>query len=347
MSATIVHVGEPDDNWRPVEEGRALIHIHNFADLPQEKGTALKSPTFTCAGHEWFLWLYPQGHSAAPEGIISVYLGSDLTSNIVVDINIIMKNKTGETFRYCYDEKDEFPRPKNNGWGLRASRVAILDASNNVLNNGTLTFEVRIRPHEDFICRDVTPKYSVADDLYNVYQDEDNADVAFKLDANVFYAHKAILKARVPELAELVEKYDTEKTFSIEDVEPEVFEIMLKNVYGKEIGGNYWEDHAKQILDASGKYGFAKLKSAAEAFHVKNLKQNFTVENVVDELLYADGKSCPLLKKAAMDFILEHSEEVVESESYAKLDESPQLRKEMMYEVTKALASHKKRKRDE
>ena len=52
---------------------------------------------------------------------------------------------------------------------------------------------------------------------------------------------------------------------------------------------------------------------------------------MVDELLYADGKNCPLLKKAAVD---------------KKLDESPQLRKEMVKEMTKAFASHKKRKRD-
>ena len=80
---------------------------------------------------------------------------------------------------------------------------------------------------------------------------------------------------------------------------------------------------------------------------MRNLQKNFTLGNVVDELLYADGKNCPLLKKATMDFIVENSEEIVESGSYEKLDESPQLRKEMMKEVTKALASHRKRKRDE
>ena len=56
---------------------------------------------------------------------------------------------------------------------------------------------------------------------------------------------------------------------------------------------------------------------------------------VVEELLYADGKNCPLLKKAAMDFIIEHGVEVVDSESYDKLDESPLLRKE----VVRAFAS--------
>ena len=64
---------------------------------------------------------------------------------------------------------------------------------------------------------------------------------------------------------------------------------------------------------------------------------------MVDELLYADGKNCPLLKKAAMAFIIDCGEDIVEAESYEKLDESPQLRKEVM----KAALSSKKRKRDE
>ena len=97
-------------------------------------------------------------------------------------------------------------------------------------------------------------------------------------------------------------------------------------------------------MDAAGKYGFTNLKSAAEAWHVKDLKQNFTVDNVVDELLYAEGKNCPLLKKAAMDFIVEHGEEVIMSVSYEKLYESPLLCKEVM----KAFAvSSKKREHDE
>ena len=142
----------------------------------------------------------------------------------------------------------------------------------------------------------------------------------------------------MPELAEIVEPYDTENTTPIKDVEPEVFEVMLKDVYGKDIGLIYWNDHLKQILDASGKYGFTQIKSQAEAF---------TVDNVIDELLYADGKNCALVKKAAMDFIVEHGEEVIKSESYEKLDESPKLRKEVMMEVMKACAIHKKRKRAE
>eukprot|EP00956_Cyclotella_meneghiniana_P010908 scaffold15241_cov65-Cyclotella_meneghiniana.AAC.1 len=322
-----VHVGEPHDDWYHALDERVRIHFHNFANLPQEKGMVLKSSKFTCCGHEWYLNLYPRGDSGAREGMISVFLCTKLTSKIVVDFDIILKKKTGDHFKVSSGSgtKTEFPKP--GGWGRKnyASRDRILDASNNVMNNGTLTFEVRIKPNEDYCSRIATPQTSMADDVYNnLYQDEDSADVAFSVDTRVFHAHKAILKARVPELADLAEPYDTENPIPIKDVDPQIF-----------------EEHAKQVLDAAGKYGFANLKSKAEAWHVKNLNKNFAVDNVVDELLYADGKNCPLLKKAAMDFILEHGEEVIKSESYEKLDEAPKLRKEVMM----AFASNNKRKR--
>eukprot|EP00956_Cyclotella_meneghiniana_P016031 scaffold25077_cov48-Cyclotella_meneghiniana.AAC.7 len=119
---------------------------------------------------------------------------------------------------------------------------------------------------------------------------------------------------------------------------------MLKYVYGKDIGAFYWKDRAKQVLDAAVKYGFTELKSFAEAWHVKNLQNNFTKDNVVDELLYADGKSCPLLKKFAMDFINEHGVEVIKSASYEKLVKSHQLCVEVM---EAGFASNNKRKPDE
>ena len=331
-----VHIGEPNDKWQ-LEE-RVQVHVHNFADLPQQKGTALYSSKFKCAGHEWYLSLFPRGTSHAKEGMVSIFLGTDLAWKTVVDFDIILKKTTGDKFRCYSDTKAEFPKPNlvEWGWSDYESRNEILDASKNILNNGTMTVEVRIRPHEDYYCRDVTPKSSVTNDVYaHLYQDEDSADVAFQVKARVYHAHKALLKARVPELYELAEPYNKSNPIPIKDVEPEIFETMLQCVYGKDIHANYWKDHAKQILDASGKYGFIELKSTAEVWHVKNLTKNFTADNVVEELLYADGKNCPLLKKAAMDFIIEHGVEVVDSESYDKLDESPLLRKE----VVRAFAS--------
>ena len=99
-----IHVGKPNDKWPRVEE-RVQIHFHNFADLPQQKGTELCSSKFSCAGHEWFLELYPRGDSSTKEGMISIFLGTDLTSKIVVDFVIIMRKKNGDSFRLQSDTK--------------------------------------------------------------------------------------------------------------------------------------------------------------------------------------------------------------------------------------------------
>eukprot|EP00956_Cyclotella_meneghiniana_P037730 scaffold143533_cov22-Cyclotella_meneghiniana.AAC.1 len=246
--------------------------------------------------------------------MISVYLGTGMTSKIVVDVDINLKKKLWDNFKACSATKKEFAQPNGvGGWADYASPDKILDASKNVLNNGTLSFEVGMRPHKEYICCDanVLSKSSIADDLYKPYLDKGSADVAFMVKGGVFYALKAILKVRVADLFVLAEPYDAKNPIPISNVEPKIFETMpmLKHVYGKKIRASYWKKHAKQVLDASGKYG-------SETWNVKNIKQNFTVDNVVDELLYADGKNCPILKKAAMDFIVEHGREVIESESW-------------------------------
>jgi hypothetical protein len=345
-TARDVHVGEPAADF-PFEES-VKVHFHDFPNLPQGKGVKVGSPKFLCAGHEWFLSLYPGGDRNARDGMMSVFLCSELMSKISVEFDIMVKKKGGDNFKWLQAGKIKFPIQNNNGLGLgwkdSILRLEILDESKNILNHGTLTFEVCIRPENDYYCRDAKPGPTLGENIFNnLFLDKESADVAFKVKCRVLHAHKAILKAQTPELVELAEPYDLTSPIPIKDVKPEIFEMMLKSVYGKPISVAEWKENSKEILDASGKYGFIQLKSNAEAWHVKNLKAKLTVDNAIDELLYADGKSCLLLKKAVMDFIIDNGEEVLESDSYEKLDESSQLRKEVM----KAAFTSSKRKRDE
>ena len=74
------------------------------------------------------------------------------------------------------------------------------------------------------------------------------------------------------------------------------------------------KSHAKEIIDAADKYRVVDLKLAAEACLVK--RTTFSVENLLDLLLYADSKNCALLKEAAMDFMLENRDEVLQKVSF-------------------------------
>jgi hypothetical protein len=177
------------------------------------------------------------------------------------------------------------------------------------------------------------------------FNDEGTADVTFRVMGRVIFAHKWILETRAPDLAVLCDSCDKANPLPIEDVEPEIFEIMVKFLYGEEIQAHVWKEKAEPILKAAGKYGFGKLKRQAEAWHVQNVK--LTVDNAVDCLLQADGNDWPLLKKASIDFIVANAKEIVASKSYSCLDEAPPLRREMilaMAEHINLLSGSKKRK---
>ena len=68
--------------------------------------------------------------------------------------------------------------------------------------------------------------------------------------------------------------------------------------------------HAKAIIDAADKYSIINLKLEAEAVYVKS--SEITIDNAMDNLLYADAKNCALLKEAVIDYLAENSIEAAE-----------------------------------
>ena len=56
------------------------------------------------------------------------------------------------------------------------------------------------------------------------------------------------------------------------------------------------------------------LKLEAERQYVKSTE--LTIENILDNLLYADSKNCALLKEAVMEFIVEKGHDIVGKVSF-------------------------------
>jgi hypothetical protein len=154
-----VHVGSPPANY-PFED-RVTVHFHNFEGLRQRKGEIVESSSFFCAGYKWSLSLYPRGDIDAEDGMISVYLQGNGSSNIEISFDVILKTKIGENListkcvRFFEDNM---------------KRDWITDPSKNILSNGTLTFEVRIRPCSNYYCN-VNPRASV-DNLLKLFIDK-------------------------------------------------------------------------------------------------------------------------------------------------------------------------------
>jgi hypothetical protein len=74
------------------------------------------------------------------------------------------------------------------------------------------------------------------------------------------------------------------------------------------------KSQTKEIIDAANKFGVVNLKLDAEACFVKDTV--FSLENVMEQLLYADSMNCALLKEAAMDYLIENSAAAMDKISF-------------------------------
>lgn len=249
-TARAIHAGTPAADF-PLEES-IVINFHDFANLTAEKGQCVNSPIFSCAGYKWKLRIYPGGHSNSRDGMIGIFV---YFGEAIVASYCIFLLKSGGAVHKAGRGNFNF-----------VSRAEILEESNHILNNGALSFLVRLRikPNKKYYHHIMISQPSIADNIFNkLFNDKDSADVAFIVKGVVYYAHRLILKVQAPELLDLSEQFDMETKMPINDVEPATFEIMLRFVYGQNILPHEWKDYSKSILEATEKYGLSSVRLKA------------------------------------------------------------------------------------
>jgi hypothetical protein len=320
--------GPPPPSSSPsVKEWKSFqFHFHNFATLLSTTNHFIASPVITCNGHQWLLGLYPGGEDRATEGYVSAFLSYLSEGSITTSFEIKILDKFGNVKR-TWSGKNVFNGIGSWGWPDFISRSDILDESQHILNSsGTLTVVVSIEVEEEPTTVFV-PKNPFVNIILEMFNDETTADVCFevvnissadekerqKAEPSVsFHAHRLILKKCAPILAALCGSNDTA---SITDMKPDTFHHLLFYVYGGKIPAEDLMTHAKDIIDAADKYSIVNLKLEAEAVYVGSTK--ITIDNAIDNLLYADTKNCALLKEAVMNFLAENSTEAAEKISFA------------------------------
>ncbi|KAL7554195.1 hypothetical protein ACHAWF_018626 [Thalassiosira exigua] len=334
-----VHVGMPPKEWESWES--RIVHFHGFESLSTKKGLPVISPRFICCNHTWQVLIFPGGHKNSHDGMISVGLGHRPGPGISAIFCLLIRSASGKVFKdfVC----------KNINFGSNQLQHAsvndfekyseIIDASNNVLKNGTLTVEVCIKPSNDHCCLNFYPKNITAEKILQSFMDEETADVIFEVSGQNeegvqttvhFYAHSLIMHfcARGTTLASLCEDCDGETPVPIVGVSSRVFRQMLFYVYGGTIDSAEWKDGAMDLIEAADRYGLQALKIEAEAWHVKYL--TLTVENAIETLAYAEARNCFLLKETAMSFILENGSALLQSDEFEKIPTSTTIMREML-----------------
>lgn len=100
----------------------------------------------------------------------------------------------------------------------------------------------------EYYCQPKQQQPVLDTDFNKLVNDKETADVSFNAGRRVFYAQKSILKMRAPDLYELATQFDKDTRMPIQGVDPDIFQVMLKYVYGKVIPPNEWAESSKQIL---------------------------------------------------------------------------------------------------
>jgi len=90
---------------------------------------------------------------------------------------------------------------------------------------------------------------------------------------------------------------------------------MIYYAYGGKLSENSLKNNAKDIINACDKYGVVHLKLEAEAYYIKSTE--ITLDNMIDNLLYADSKNLALLKETVMDYIVANKDDIIGKVSFS------------------------------
>ena len=176
------------------------------------------------------------------------------------------------------------------------------------------------------------PNSPMVQTIFQLLDDEEDKDVFFRTDdEEIFSVHKLILKANAPLLANCCGSDSSPSNpICINGVKSITFHWILLYIYGGKIPSDspVMDLHAKDLINACDKYDLVGLKHAAESYLVRTCVIN--IDNVVEWMQFADAKTCPLLKEYAMSYFAARGRDVLKTESYKNLRESPRLMEEIM-----------------
>lgn len=153
----------------------------------------------------------------------------------------------------------------------------------------------------------VVPPPDLQKHLCSLLLSNDGADVTFQVGDETFPAHRCVLAARSDVFkAELFgpmkEGTSTTSVIRVDDIEPQVFKLLLSFIYSDSVLGIEEEDEGvlwQHLLVAADMYDLQRLRLMSE----EKLRRSIETNTVVSILALAEQHHSPGLKGACLDFI--------------------------------------------
>ena len=198
--------------------------------------------------------------------------------------------------------------------------------SNSQQSDGSLTFYCKILTHVKQETESSAEPSSFAIDcnselithLVNLFDNMQFSDVNFNVGGREFPAHKLILAARSQYFAAMFKhptKEQSTNQVKIDDIEPEVFDQLLRFIYTGRVPLDKLETMAAGLFIAADKYLMDELKMKCENY----LLSQMSPDNCVILLLHGDLQNPAEYMKKAAKFFRRNPSQVMATDKWVKM----------------------------
>ncbi|XBI95663.1 hypothetical protein VPH35_032076 [Triticum aestivum] len=235
---------------------------------------------------------------------------------------------TGRSITLHYGKEPLAFNSQKSLWGIPKFMKTTVENESFYLRNDCLVIECKVSVTKGTIEVPVPPS-DLLDNLATLLEGKKGADVTFKVQGEVFPAHKNLLAMRSAVFdAELYGPMADKgaQDITIDEMQPAVFKAFLHFIYTDtmpsmdDLDDDDKREMVKHLLVAADKYAMERMKRICEGMLCKCLD----VETVATILALADQHHCSDLKDACIEFMLSSNrmDDVIASQGYVHLKRS-------------------------
>ncbi len=184
----------------------------------------------------------------------------------------------------------------------------------------------------------------LSDNIGALLESGEFSDITLVVRGSTFKTHKLILSARSEVFRKMLSSDMLESSsneIKIDDLDADTVQKMLSFMYTGTLPNTKESKDTDKLLYAAEKYQLEHLKKICSNKLAKNINQ----ENVIDLLIKAHLYHLASLKKYCIDFIVASGlSEFMEKEDWTKVDQYPELYRDMVKDMCYAPPAKKARK---
>uniref|UniRef100_A0ACD5V6X1 Uncharacterized protein n=1 Tax=Avena sativa TaxID=4498 RepID=A0ACD5V6X1_AVESA len=325
----------------PAMERATLVFEINGYSMHKGMGTGkfIRSTPVSVGGYEWCTKYYPDGSKKEAKDYVSVYIellvkGPKVRAHY--DFRLVnQESGLSASVRSCLEPSVEFNSlDKTKTWGYSNFKKRSDLEKSAYLRDDRLIIECDLTVvKEPLVAKAAVevqiPPSDLSDNFGQLLETGEKADVTFKVQGEVFRAHKIVLATRSPVFkAELYGPMRDKRrhTIIVQDMQPAVFKSLLHFIYTDSLppmdnlDADEGKEMVKHLLVAADRYAMERMKIECESI----LCESFDVETVATTLALADQHHCSRLRDACVEYIVSSNRmvDVLASKGYVHLKRS-------------------------